>query len=52
MGNAYISRLMKILKISYTIGEVLFGMPVNDDVFIKLFNFIILILKWFINKKK
>ena len=27
-------------------------MPANDDVFIKLFNFIILIVKWFINKKK
>ena len=27
-------------------------MPANDDVFLKIFNFIILIVKWFINKKK
>ena len=40
------------IKISFTICEVIFGMPANDDVFIRIFNFIILIVKWFINKKK
>ena len=40
------------IKITFTICEVLFGMPANNDVYIKLFNFIILIVKWFINKKK
>ena len=39
------------IKISFTICEVPFGMPANDDVFIKIFNFKILIVKWFINKK-
>ena len=40
------------IKITFTICEILFGIPANDDVFIQLFNFIILIVKWFINKKK
>ena len=39
------------IKITFTICEVLFGIPANDDVFIQLFNFIILIVKWFLIKK-
>ena len=36
----------------FTICEVIFGIPTNEDHYTQLINYIILISKWYINKNK
>ena len=40
------------INISFTICEVIFGIPINIDEYTLVINYIILFAKWYINKKK
>ena len=40
------------INISFTICEVIFGIPINIDEYTLVINNIILFTKWYINKKK
>ena len=40
------------IDIEFTICEVIFGIPLNNDPYTHLINYIILVAKWYINKNK
>ena len=49
-----ISWIQTVLEIyiEFTICEVIFGIPLNNDPYKHLINYIILVAKWYINKNK
>ena len=40
------------IDIEFTICEIIFGIPLNNDPYKHLINYIILVAKWYINKNK
>ena len=49
--QSWIKNVLEI-DIEFTICEVIFGIPLNNDPYIHLINYIILVAKWYINKNK